>query len=180
MKSLASAGPLAIATLVTLAAAPVASAGGYVSLGIGDGADLHGDLGARYTTDGDTSLGRLAVGQRTGPFAIEASLFGTDLRSAGGDTRTLSLGVDVKYFHKLGGGFELFGRGGLNKTWLDDHAGRGKLLGAGVQYRFTTGLLGEAAVFADLSRQFLELHDEAAPAIDGEIDMLQFGLSVGL
>lgn len=181
------AGTVLTALLVTFLAAAPAFAGGYFSLGIGDDATLHGDLAQRFDTDSDTSHARLAIGQRTGPIAIEASMFGTGLRGANGDYRTVSLGVDVKYFHGLGGNFELFGKGGLNKTWLqgtDDQggeaSGRGKLLGFGVQYRFTTGVLGEAAVWLDLSRQFVELSDDQTGTLDGAIDMMNIGLSVGL
>jgi len=180
-------GSLLTALLVTLLLTAPASAGGYVSLGLGDDAGLHGDLATHFDTDSDTSHGRLAIGQRTGPFAIEASMFGTGLHGAGGDFRTVSLGVDAKYFYGLGGNFELFGKAGLNKTWLQntdsdggEASGRGKLLGVGVQYRFTTGLIGEAAVFLDLSRQFVELSDDQTATLDGEIDTMHIGLSVGL
>lgn len=181
------AGTLLTALLVTLLGAAPAFAGGYFSLGVGDDATLHGDLAQQFDTDSDTQHARLAIGQRTGPIAIEASMFGTGLRGVNGDYRTVSLGVDIKYFYGLGGNFELFGKGGLNKTWLQgtddqggDASGRGKLLGVGVQYRFTTGLVGEAAVWLDLSRQFVELSGAQTATLDGEIDMMNIGLSVGL
>jgi hypothetical protein len=175
-------------TSVTFAAASPASAGGYVSLGIGDGADLHGDLAQSFDTDDSTSHGKFAIGQRTGPFAIEALVFGTDLIAPNGaDYSTLSFGVDLKYFYGLGGNFELYGKGGLNKTWLrddgesGDFSGRGKQLGLGLQYRFTTGLIGEVAVWLDLTRQYVELSDsETQSQLDGEIDTMNLGLSVGL
>ena len=180
-------GMFASTLLVALLAASPAVAGGYLSVGIGEGADLQGDLAAEFDTNGEASNGRLAIGQRTGPIAIEASLFGTDLVGIDGDYSTLSLGVDVKYFHTLSGSFELFGKGGLNKTWLvgrDDQdpglSGRGKQLGLGVQYRFTTGLIGEAALWLEGSRTYVELDDDAGARLDGEIDMLNIGVSIGL
>jgi len=177
---------LILATAIVGATTP-AVAGGYLSVGIGEGADLQGDLAAEFDTNGDASNGRIGIGQRTGPVAIEASLFGTDMVGVDGDYSTVSLGVDVKLFHTLAGSFEVYGKGGLNKTWLvarDDQgngmSGRGKQLGLGVQYRFTTGLIGEAALWLEGSRTYVDLSDDAGARLGGQIDMLDIGVSFGL
>ena len=180
-----------LATLLTLtvglAWASPAIAGGYMSIGIGEGADLQGDLAAAFDTEGDARNGRLAIGQRTGPIAIEAGLFGTDLIGVDGAYSAVALGVDVKLFHTLSGSFELYGKGGLNKTWLlgrDDQgtsfAGRGKQLGIGVQYSLSTGLIGQAALWVEGSRTYVSMDDDAGAQLDGEIDMLNLGVSFGL
>jgi hypothetical protein len=177
--------------LVTLAWASPATAGGYMSIGIGEGADLQGDLAGQFDTDDSSSSGRLAIGQRTGPIAVEAALFGTEMYGLDGDFSTVSLGVDVKYFYGLGANFELFGKGGLNKTWLvgdgqsTDMAGRGKQLGLGVQYRFTTGLIGQAALWLEASRTYVTLDGDTGQTalyshLEGEIDMINLGVSFGL
>lgn len=167
-----------------------AHAGGYLAVGVGSDADIEGDLGSMYNAQGSDAA-RLAIGQRTGPVAIEASIFGTGLNSvsgAEGDFSAISLGVDVKYFFSLTGPLEAYGRGGLNKTWLGaDHGvdgadleGRGYSLGAGLQYSFRWLPLGEAAVWLDYSLQSLRLHDSNLAAVDGNVKLLTVGLSIGL
>ena len=182
---------LTASTLLLLGVTSAAHAGGYVSLGIGADAEIGGDLAGYFDGEG-TSNGRLSVGQRNGPFAIEASLFGTDLNDVSGsesDYSTLSLGVDVKYYVSLTGPIEGYGRGGLNKTWLVsdsaapgtlDYEGRGYSLGVGLQYSFRWMPLGEAAIWLDYTHQAVTLHDPARESLEGSVQLLMVGATIGL
>src|SRR5687768_8869545 len=86
--------------LVLAAAAPAAHAGGgYVSAGVGGGAGLDGNIDRSFSPEDSTSA-RFSLGQRVGPVALEASLFGAgligrgDYVGDGAEYDTLSLGVD--------------------------------------------------------------------------------------
>ncbi len=168
--------------LATVGLASPAAAGGYITVGLGNAADLRGDFAAQYDSSAEGDSGRVGVGQRFGPLAIEANVMGTDLE----DDRSYSLSVELKYHYDLGGGLELVGKGGLGKTWinvpdpLDDKdgvSGRSKQLGLGLQYGFK-GPIGQMAIWADYTRQYLELSGDSI--LEGELDMMQLGLTVGL
>lgn len=172
---------LAAFVAVALISAAPASAG-YLSLGIGQGADLHGEMDTRFQREDDSNSGRLAVGQRTGPLAIEAALSGSDI----GETRSVSLSIDLKLYKSLVGPLDLYGRGGIGKTWLehpfagdDDYAGRNKQLGVGLELGFNAPV-GQLGLFVDLSRQWLDLSANGQGELEGELDMLQVGVAVGL
>lgn len=179
------------AAVVTLALASSAHAGGYVGAGIGSDSGLSGDLEAHFSTDDEAGSSRVLLGHRMGAVAVEASLFGAEMNGASGwsgtgQYTTTSLGVDLKLFMPLVGPLEGFAKGGLNKTWLRspdtrdnfDYSGRGYELGAGLQLTF--GLpLTEVGLWLDFTRQITELHDGPRRTLDGSVDMLTFGLSVG-
>jgi hypothetical protein len=177
--------------LAALALAAPARAGGYVAVGLGPGADLGGDLKANFSGQGHSS-GRLALGQRIGPFALEASLFGSDLTgtsalTAGPDYSTVSIGVGGKFYIPLATRLEGYLRGGLDKTWVVSrggdlglgYSGRGYSLGGGLQLNFSPIPIVDVAVFADYGRQFLTVRDDGSPTLDGEIGILSLGVAVG-
>ena len=184
--------PTSVLVLGLICAAPAARAGGaYISAGLGNGAGLSGSLDQNFDAK-DTSSGRLSLGQRVGPVALEASLFGSDLVGqtrmvgVGGDYSTLSVGVDLKYYVGLVGPLELYGKGGLNKTWLQapgnmrlNYDGRGWDLGGGLQ--FTIDLpVTMAAVWLDYTHQSTDLRDPARTrSLDGGLDMVSLGVSIG-
>lgn len=180
------------ALAVVAASAATAHAGGYVAIGAGGDADLRGDLATHFTTEG-ASAGRLAVGQRFGPVALEAVFFGTDLHGASAmtgqeDYSTMSLGVDLKYYIPLAGNLEAYVRGGLNKTWVVKgmhtemdlgYSGRGWDLGAGLQYSFRLLPLLDAAIWADYNHQVMQLHQDGRQSLEGGANMLTIGVSLG-
>lgn len=183
--------PILVMTLGLLAAtAAEAYAGGYVGVGIGSDGDLGGSISNHFSTDEDASTSRILLGQRFGALALEASLFGSQLHGASsyapsGDYSTLSLGVDLKYHIGLVGGLEAYGKIGLNKTWLDssehsdwNYEGRGTELGLGLQYSFDLPIT-EVGLWLDYSRQTTELRDGVRQSLDGEISMLNLGISLG-
>jgi len=181
------------AAALVLATASAASAGGYVALGVGSEAGLSGDLASRFSTTGHNDA-RLALGSRIGRFAVEVGMYGTALTSTTNlgarlDYSTTSIGVDGKYFVPLamGGRLEAYGRLGVHKTWITsqqdapiDYQGRSWAAGAGLQFGFMLGPIGEAAVFVDYTHQDLALSDPTHRDLDGSAQMLQLGPPVGL
>lgn len=148
---------LFVAALVA-GSASVASAGGYVGLGIGTAASPGGDM-AMSSSDGNRS-GRLMLGTRFGHLSLEGagSRYGLIGVSGASPYQGTMLAGALKYSLPLGNNFELFARGGLERTWLThesatagnayDWSGNGWLLGAGFEYRLDLGVTA-ASVFVD-------------------------------
>lgn len=182
--------PLVVGSLL-LAGAGEAQADGYVGVGIGSGSELSGDISDHFTTNEGTGSSRLLVGERFGALAVEGSIFGTQLQGASGlmgegDFSTISLGLDLKYHLGLVGGLEAYGKIGLNKTWLSgpaaageqDYQGRGQALGVGLQYSFNLPL-AEVGLWLDYTAQQTDLRDGESVALDGGLEMVNLGVSLG-
>ncbi len=183
--------PLVLGSLLLLGAGE-AQADGYIGAGIGAGGELRGDLSDHFTTDEDTSSSRILVGERFGALAVEGSLFGSQLRGASGfsgegDFATISLGVDLKYYIGLVGGLEGYGKIGINKTWLSGPAamedwgyeGRGQEIGVGLQYNINLPLT-QVGLWLDYTAQNTNLRDSGeVQALDGSIEMVNLGVSLG-
>jgi len=176
---------LAIALVALTAAAPAAHASSYFLLGIGPKPGAGGDLGD--AVDGDSRSARFGAGQRIGPVGLEGSVFGADLTGQGNrgfalgrEYSTLSVAGDLKGFFPVLGPIELFGKVGLNYTWVNgnDYSGTGWDLGAGAQFVLDLPL-GYAAVWADFTYQDLGLSDETRD-IDGSLNLVMVGVSLGL
>lgn len=184
---------LAFATLA-LAAQPARATGYYFGVGMGDGAELQDDLALAFDTR-DQISGRVVLGRRVGPWALEGSFFGTDMEGTydGVPYSTLSLGIGVKYYLPLTGRLELYVRGGLNQTTVaagpgyeyagataDGLNGRGYDYGTGLQYAWRPLPRIQMSVWVDLNRQVLRLNREAGgDSLDGRMEMVTFGFSFG-
>ena len=164
--------------------------GGYVSAGVGGGAGLDGQLENTFTTD-EARSGRFSLGQRIGPVALEVSLLGAEMFGQNAyvgmreQYTALTAGVDLKYYVGLTGPLELYGKAGLNKTWLmepagssHDYDGRGWDLGAGLQFTIDTPA-AMAAIWLDFTHLRTDLRDGESRALDGQMNMLTLGLSLG-
>lgn len=167
-----------LATAFLLATASTASAGSYISLGLGGDPVLQGELMAAADGDGDGGNGRLALGQSFGRLALEGSLsrfaLATDEATAAGVHARLTLPID--------GAFGIFGRLGLERVWLGaegdrlgDSTADGYVGGLGLEYRLQAPLLGEAAIWGEMSQDKLET---SAGEIGARLWTL--GLSVGI
>lgn len=163
--------------------------GGYVSLGIGQ-SHLSGELDNRFSDSGSDAV-RFSAGQRFGSIALEASLFGSDFAgdsatTGTGSHNTLSLGVDLKYYFFGLGPLELFGRAGLNRTWLhardssldERHQGNGWDIGLGAQLGIDLPM-AQMALWGDLTHQQTDLRYPGEPSFDGGIQTAMAGVSVG-
>lgn len=144
----------------------VASAGGYIGLGIGTGPGTSGDLA--YKEDGRS--GRLQLGFRLGShLAIEGLgsradvMYGTSPSSY----QWQVLGLAGKYNITLDDGFELYGRLGVQHTSVSDvmdtelHAGNGMLFGGGFEYRVGLGM--SASIFIDYTVNRSKLESDRSP-----------------
>ena len=180
-----------VALLLVSPTLALADDGFYVGIGGGSNAKVSDGLGDAYSSKNHKAH-RFVLGRRMGPWAIEANVVGTDLtdlnRPVGNDKfGTASLGAALKYYLPITSSLELYVRGGLNETWLGervsvgaDHAfqGRGYDYGTGVQYAFRLGQ-AQAALWLDLNSQAFRLHKDGQDSIDGKVQMLTLGVSIG-
>ncbi len=186
MRSMKRIACLALVLVGLAVAAPAAHASSYFLLGIGPRPGAGGDLG--NAVDGDTRTARFGAGQRIGPIGLEGSVFGADLVGTGGgggfalgrEYSTLSVAADLKGFFPVLGPIEIFGKAGLNYTWVNgnDYSGSGWDLGGGAQFVLELPL-GYAAVWVDYTYQNLGLSDDTRD-IDGSLNMVMVGVSLGL
>ena len=149
----------ALALALVGASSTVASAGGYLGLGIGTGPALGSDA-AETSLDAEGRSVRLLGGSRFGRFAIEGAIGQFDARLADNDLgqpySTYQAQIAGKFHLPLDGNFGAFGKFGLQKLWFNntrdrsdlDVEGSGWLLGGGFEYRFG-GVLGSVSLFVD-------------------------------
>jgi hypothetical protein len=178
-RALLVAAALAIPSLTSLGS--VAHAGGYVSAGIGTAPDLGGDVGTMLSADGHA--GRLVLGHKLGPAAIEAGLGGfgvTGYGPSGAPVNGTALSADIalKLQATLTGHLGFFARGSLDRTWvssdsMDSMSGSGHTLGLGLDYG--VDFLASGGVWLEADRQYLDLADRP-----GTADTVMLGLRFGL
>jgi hypothetical protein len=184
---------LVLGAVILASMTSVASAGGtYIGLGIGsestggwertDGAMYSGSM------DGYGRSGRLMLGRSFGKLSVEgqASRFNVTVDQPHTATQ---LAAALKLSIPLGSGFEFFGKGGLERTWLSegtlDAAGNGWLLGLGFEYRLNLGATA-ASIFVDYQRtsSAFEFDETGGRMTSGEFDgvmsMWTLGATVSL
>lgn len=117
----------------------VASAGGYIGLGIGTGPAISEDTEAGGI-ESDGRSARLSGGYRVGRLSVEGALGGFDARFNRDSVRLYQLSISGKFNLPLSDGFEAFGRLGIQRTSLNhdnpdiDATGTGLILGVGMEY----------------------------------------------
>jgi len=160
---------------ILLGTTTAASAGSYVSLGVGGDPALQGDLGAAAGGEGDGANGRLALGQSFGRLSLEASLS----RFGFGEGDITAAGVHLRLGVPLSGAFGGYGRVGLERVWLGAAAGDqradGVAAGIGLEYRLSAPLLGQAAFWGEVSQDRFEVNGER-----GGARLWTLGVTVGL
>lgn len=170
---------LGICLTVLLGSSAIASAESYVSVGVGGGPAVHGDL-RMATGDGDGGNQRLALGIGISRLAVEGSLSRFGL---GGSTATAA-GAHLRLRFPVRGGLGAFGRVGLERVWLGSDLGPrsmsspadGPVGGLGLEYRLSAPVLGEAALWAEVSADRLD----TGGGHSGGVRLWTAGLSVGL
>jgi len=149
------------AVALVAASSGVASAGGYIGLGIGTAPAVNGSNLESYnaTTREDGRSGRLVGGFRFGRFAIEGAIGKFDFVYDDGNLFAFTAyqaQVSGKFTLPLQDGFGVFGRVGLHKQWFNaqradfdalDVSGTGIVAGVGVEYRLPTAL--DVSLFVD-------------------------------
>jgi hypothetical protein len=176
---------LAALALVLATVRPARADGFYLGVGLGPGAILDDEIASSFSTE-DQVGGRIILGTRNGNFAIEASLFGTDFAPIDATfvethQSSLSAGAGVKLYMPLGGGLEVYVRGGLDKTWISesDLEGRGYDYGTGVQLALRVFPRMQTAAWLDVGRQVFRLFDSYGNSTDGQLTMITLGFSFG-
>jgi hypothetical protein len=148
-----------LVALALAASSSAASAGTYLGLGVGTAADMVGDSGKGVVMKGNDRSGRLILGYRFGRFSLEATgtRYGMYQNALPFDSTMAALAL--KFSLPLAQGFEVFGRGGVEHTWLTTNAqggfnedGNGWLIGAGVEYRFHLSFVAGGSIFVDYER----------------------------
>ncbi|MGN6110913.1 MAG: outer membrane beta-barrel protein [Kofleriaceae bacterium] len=169
-----------LAVILIAASSGVASAGGYIGLGIGTAPAVGSDVMSIDQLPNDGRSGKLLAGARFGQFSVEGAIHGYDLVGY----RAYQASASGKLSLPLGSGFEVFGRLGLQHTWFDhanpvyDVDGNGYLLGAGFEYRLNLGVA---------SGSFWVDYQYNKASLDGDRDrfdvasrMWMLGLSIGI
>jgi hypothetical protein len=174
----------ALAISVTVPA--VARADGYVAVGVGSGGSVSD--GDAFSSDQRLS-GRLMIGQRISLLSVEAGVSGYGLEgmSPGTQWDAVALGAGLKLNLPIVLGLEIFGRGGVERTWLEadgagmaDYAGNGTVFGAGLEYGFDL-VVTDASLWLDWTRHDADLDaDGDAPSRDATTDIWTAGVSVEL
>ena len=172
-----------LATALVAASSGVASAGGYIGLGIGTGPSLSTSNDDTVESDGRSA--RLMLGYRFGRFAIEGAAGGYDMAMQlqggaslyGAEVRQGS--ISGKFTLPLADGFGAFGRLGLNKTWFSlsstdrfDASGSGVIVGAGIEYRLDVALAGGLSLWFD--------YQYSRAALSGDEPLVKMDLNAGL
>ena len=160
-----------LAVALVAASSGVASAGGYIGLGIGTGPAVNSD---DYDFKVDGRSARLMGGFRFGRISVEAALGGFDQRMQvdpnGGffyPIRIYQASISGKYNLPLSDGFEAFGRLGLQRSQLTlegdsrfDASGTGVLAAVGMEYVLPT-VATKASIWID--------YQYSRSSLDGEI-----------
>lgn len=169
-----------VAGLVTIST--VAHAGAYVGLGIGPEPASNDAL--QKTANPDSRSLRGLSGWSFGNFAVEGALGGFGVATNRGDQNVYQLSAAAKYSLPIGSGFAVFGRAGVERTWLnlgDDRynfSGNGFLIGAGVDYKLNLGI-GATSISLDYMIHHATLAD-TRENIDDTLRIWTLGFSIGL
>jgi len=166
---------------VLLASTQLATAGGYVGLGIGTAPAMNND-GEELSLAADGRSGRLLVGSRWGQISLEGALHKYDALSPGREPFEVYQGsIAGKASFPLGNGFEAFGRLGLARTWLVspnlDKEGNGFLLGGGFEYKFNLAPT-QLSLFIDYQYNAAKLDGDRGP-LDVSSRMWTLGVTLG-
>ena len=166
-----------LVTAVLLGSSGVAAAGPYLGFAIGPSPAISNDLpdnsgGGRLQFGPNGRTGRFLGGYRfdgipIGSISVEGALtaYGlTDqnrLNDYGGRQAMLS----GKYNYPLAAGFEVFGRLGVQHTWITTNvdsditrSGSGFVIGAGAEYRFKLPM-AKASLWLDLTYSPVTMED---------------------
>lgn len=166
-----------LAVILVAASSSVASAGGYIGLGIGTAPAVNSEV--ETLTQNGRSV-RLLGGARFGRFSVEGAIHGHDT----GRFAVKQASLAGKFNLPLGDQFEAFGRAGLGKAWFDyepdaayDVSGRVFLIGAGIEYRLDLGVAA-GSIWIDYQYNSASLSGERSN-FDIGTRMWTLGVTVG-
>jgi hypothetical protein len=173
-----------------------ASADGYYfTEGVG-GADIHDQVGQVLPS---AFRVRISVGERTGPWAVEAwfaGLMSNDLLSR---TELDTYGVDLKYVQPMSRHLEVYVRGTMSgasgQGALEGMSGRGLGFGAGIAVKgkvspwgllwtplfwlVRTGPKITGSLWLDDGYEFYRLHGDRPYTLDAQVSHITLGFGLG-
>jgi hypothetical protein len=177
-----------LAVILVAAASTAASAGTYLGLGLGSSASVGGtDTGSAVFAQGSDRSERFIVGQKFGYISIEGAgtRYGLYHQTTGYDGTAVALAAKLSL--PLGNGFDAFGRGGVQRTWLStdtanamEYSGNGWLLGGGFEYHLGVSLLGGGSIFVDYERAKTTFDGQAGRPFDNTVSMWTLGLTLSI
>jgi len=166
-----------------MAISTVASAGGYLGLGLGTQPSVNDETAGIATPSGRSLRG--LGGIRFANVSLEGALNGFDvIAKHNGPTTEYQLSAALKLSLPLGNNFEAFGRGGLERTWLNvddsrlDYTGNGFLVGAGFEYRLNA-ILASGSLFVDYNFHHTTLENSVGK-LDSTSGVWGIGFTVGI
>lgn len=184
---------LAVASILAIPA--IASAGTYVSLGIG-GTGVDDSKNPGFAEDGRNV--RLAVGYRLAPlsfgsFSVEGGYTGFSVANGNAEYDAHNYFAAGKFSLPLAQGFEAFGRLGVEHmdfsttTNQPSLGGNGYLVGAGFEYRFSAiqnipPFFANSGIWVDITRDGTSMTPDAGTNAKGRdiaVDTYTVGISVG-
>ena len=180
---------LAAVALVAASSSSALAGPGFLGVGIGTAPAFSSDATGKEGPDGRS--GRVFGGYRwrlpTGSLAAEATVGRFDLVHRNVPFSSTTLGVGAKYNFPLGNQFEVFGRTGVQRTWLTtDRAAaavesnvNGFYLGAGFDYVFRV-LNTDASVFVDYQWAPTSVTNGDMSKYDTSARMWTMGVTVSL
>lgn len=161
----------ALSIALVAATSSIASAGGYVGIGVGTNA--LSDSEDRLVEDGRSARvfgGYRFRPMRFGSFAVEAGISGYGIglkdRTSVVEMDAYQLSLAARFDVPLGSNFDAFGRLGIQHTTagaenpIYDTSGNGFLVGAGLAYRFDARVGKGAAVSIDYQINKVDLEGE--------------------
>lgn len=176
-------------TLGALLIGSPASAGGYVSAGLGSAPSLGGELDTYFDGEGHNSA-ELGVGNRFGPIGIEGGIGGYGLHGTMPVTGDSIEGSAMSLTGSVTGHLPIllwldgYARVGVQQTWISssgpmsDLSGQGYLMGVGVEMQIPLAVTS-AALWLELDRETVDL-TQSGSTFGGTADTLMLGLRVGL
>lgn len=179
---------LAVAALL-VSSTSIASAGTYLGLGIGTAPAVNSEVPAMVETSGRS--GRLLGGYsfngfKFGRLSIEANAGRNDVYISKVEYASTMLSIGGKFNYPLGSNFEVFGRGGLQHTWLTTDCtdrnqadGGGLFVGAGFEYRLNV-VATAASIFVDYQYASTGFEDDDMDTWDSSERVWTLGLTIAL
>ena len=178
--------PAAAAFAISVTVPALARADGSVAGGVGTATDSGGS--DRNFSGDDRLSGRLMLGQRISLLSVEAGVSGYGLEgmSPGTEWDAISLGAGLKLNLPIILGLEVFGRAGIERTWLEasdgnmnDFSGNGYVAGAGLEYMIPL-VVTDASIWLVWTRHGADLDDNESVERDAKVDLWTAGVSIHL
>ena len=179
-----------LASVLVAASSGVASAGGYIGLGIGTAPAVNGDNLESYRADTheDGRSGRILGGFRFGRFAVEGAISKFDFVYDDGnlyDMTAYQAQVAGKFTLPLQDGFGVFGKLGLQKQWFEndrtdvdlDVSGTGIVAGVGAEFRLPTVV--DVSLFVDYQYSRMGIANDTIDFGSTSVRVWTLGATIG-